>query len=204
MNIRYLIVVLFMHPFCHVHAQTCLHTDLSKKFDYKITLHMKKITNDSIDRDITLCIINKKNQAILQKINFISPFLFDTVYTDCNAVRSYITGKNEDMEAPDYDFGDLIIADLNFDGKEDIAIKYDSGGNGGPFYNFYLQSGNGKFVLSHFLTDHVGSFPKYVNSKHKTVTTQIHANVHQEGKKTFRYNPTTKKWRLIRWVMVDY
>lgn len=30
----------------------------------------------------------------------------------------------------------------------------------------------------------------------------IHANVRYEARKTFRYNLKTKKWRLIKWIMV--
>ena len=41
--------------------------------------------------------------------------------------------------------------DLNFDGKDDIAVKFDSGGNGRPFYSFYIQNMSKKFELNAFL-----------------------------------------------------
>jgi len=140
---------------------------------------------------------------MVQKISFNAGFLFEEAYQKCNTVRSYITGRNQNKEVLDYDFGDLIVADLNFDGKEDLAVKYDSGGNGGPMYNFYMQDENGQFKIDNFLTDSVGSFPRFISFKSKTITTQIHANVYQEGKKSFRYDSASKKWKLVRWVMVN-
>jgi hypothetical protein len=186
------------------YAQQYTHRDLSYKFDYEINAVRKK-DSDGMYRTakIFLTIYNKHKKAI-QKINLNTPFLFEDAYKNCNRVRSYINGYKKDAEAFDYDFGDLIIADLNFDGKEDIAIKYNSGGNGGPVYNFYLQDNTGHFRMDHFLTDTMVSFPKYIDIKHKILTTQIHANVHQEGKKLFKYNPKTKKWHLVKWVMVEY
>ncbi|MGF7076881.1 XAC2610-related protein [Mucilaginibacter sp. 3215] len=129
--------------------------------------------------------------------------MYEDVFKNCDATRSYITGYRKNAEVSDYDFGDLVIADVNFDELEDIAIKYDSGGNGGPLYNFYLQDKNGHFYLSRYLTDSVGSFPAYINPKQKTITTQIHANVRYEARKTFRYNSKSQKWKLIKWQMID-
>ncbi|WP_295712514.1 hypothetical protein [Mucilaginibacter sp.] len=143
-----------------------------------------------------------QDKKIQQRISFNTGLLFEDAYTSNKNARSYVTGVNKDTEVSDYDFGDLIIADLNFDEKEDIAIKYDSGGNGGPVYNFYLQDKTGNFKLSKYLTNRVCSFPFYIDNRHKTIATQIHANVSQEGRKTFKYNPLTKKWRLVKWEMI--
>jgi hypothetical protein len=140
---------------------------------------------------------------LIQTIHFKEDLLFDTVFKDNKNARSYVTGKNNNAQVSDYDFGDLIIADLNFNGREDIAVKYDSGGNGGPIYNFYLQDNDGHFYKDNYLTTYVGSFPADIEPNKKTITTQIHANVSQEARKTFRYNSRTKKWHLIKWRMVD-
>ena len=43
--------------------------------------------------------------------------------------------------------------------KEDFAIKKDSGGNGGPLYEFYLQNVRQKFVKDDFLTNTLEFFP---------------------------------------------
>jgi len=193
-------------------AQLITYTGLSNKYVYKINLVKNSDTtgyprdsqdNLYIDSKINLYIFNK-SKRLIQKISFTAGILFDSAYKDNKNSRSYITGKNKNADASDYDFGDLIIADLNFDGKEDVVVKRDSGGNGGPFYNFYIQGNNGRFYKENYLTTYVGSFPAYIEPKKKTITTQIHANVSQEGKKTFKYDIKTHKWHLIKWVMVDY
>jgi hypothetical protein len=183
-------------------AQTCLHRNLSHKFNYKIEVTKAKDSSATIDHGKVYLKIYDKHNKLLQTIYFECPFLYMDAYKHCSSVRSYITGYNKNKEVPDYDFGDFIVADLNFDGKEDLAIKYDSGGNGGPFYRFYMQGRNGLFKLDHFLTDSVGSFPAFIEFKYKTITTQIHADVGHEAQKTFKYDSKTKKWRLIKWILV--
>ena len=59
------------------------------------------------------------------------------------------------------------------------------------------------FIKVIYLTTHVRSFPEFINSKEKTLTTQIHANLHQERMDIFRYNAITRKWRLIEWGNVE-
>jgi len=200
----YATAILIITCFTQLYAQRCLYTNLSYKFNFEVVIKRTLDTDINHERisAMTLLVLNKKNK-LLQKIELSPGYLFDTAFRNNSSVRSYITGINKKTEVLDYDFGDFIVADVNFDGKEDIAVKVDSGGNGGPFYAFYMQDNTGHFIINHFLTDSVGSFPKYISIKHKTITTQIHANVGQEGRKTFKYNPYTKKWRLVKWVMVD-
>lgn len=180
-------------------AQTCLHTNLSYKYDYKVSFRKTPHPNSTVmeNAPVTITIYQKKTRAIVQTLKYKANFVFDGIFSHCDSVRSYITGYKQDTEVSDYDFGDLIIADLNFDGLEDIAIKHDSGGNGGPFYNFYIQDGSGHFQLDRYLTDSVGSFPRFINPKRKTIATQIHANVSQENRSIYRYNTKTRKWKFI-------
>ena len=184
-------------------AQLITYRGLSNKYVYKIGI-IKKIDTNGINKEskISLFIFNKRDKLI-QTIHFKEDLLFDTVFKDNKNVRSYVTGKNKDAEVSDYDFGDLVIADLNFDGREDIAVKYDSGGNSGPSYNFYMQDNSGRFWKDNYLTTYVASFPRYINRKNKTITTQIHATFDQEGRKTFKHNGKTRKWHLVKWVMVE-
>lgn len=184
-------------------AQTCFHRNLSYKFNYKIEVTKSKDDSEVIEQGKVYLKIYDKHNRLLQTIYFECPYLSLDAYNHCNSVRSYITGYNKNKEVLDYDFGDFIVADLNFDGSEDFAIKYDSGGNGGPFYKFYVQDSNGLFRLDHFLTDSVGSFPAYIEFKQKKITTQIHADVGHEAQKTFKYNPKTKKWHLVKWILIS-
>jgi hypothetical protein len=183
-------------------AQSCLHTDLSNKFNYKVTL-LSHETDSGFHNQVQLIILQKPSKAVTQKISFQAEYLFEDAYKDCNAVRSYITGKNKGAEIMDYDAGDLIIADLNFDGKEDIAIKNDSGGNGGPTYNYYLQTANGQFKKDIYLSENMRPFPSYINGKRKILITLTHASAMKQGETTYQYNTAKRKWRIIKHILVD-
>lgn len=187
-------------------ARQCVYTKLSKIYTFKVSC--VEIGRDGAEdmfptRKINLYIY-KKDKTLVQQISFTAESLFEDVFKSDSASRSYITGHNKTAAAPDYDYGDLIVADMNFDGKEDIIIKRDSGGNGGPFYDFYLQNEKGKFTLDRYLTDRIESFPAHINKQQKTIETQIHANVHQEAATVFKYNILTKKWRVVKRYLISY
>ncbi|MGI9035134.1 MAG: hypothetical protein ACR2GD_03735, partial [Pyrinomonadaceae bacterium] len=80
-------------------AQECVHTDLSRKFNYKVTAVKAKDENGNLDiNKIYVQIFNKVNKKQVQKI-IIKPGNFVTDdFSDCSAVRSYITGKNQNAE----------------------------------------------------------------------------------------------------------
>jgi len=92
----------------------------------------------------------------------------------------------------------LIIVDFNFDGKDDIAIINDSGGNGGPLYNFYIQNQKGLFSLNKFLTEQMSFFPAYINKKEKTLTTFVHAGVNRIAKTIYKFNVADQTWKQIK------
>ena len=97
----------------------------------------------------------------------------------------------------DNDYGSLIVADFNFDGREDVAIKNDSGGNGGPLYNYYLQNAKGIFVIDDFLTNTVQFFPSEINSLKKYLVTTVHATATQLSETTYRLDTATGQWKKI-------
>ena len=147
----------------------------------------------------------KRDGKLLQEIDVDANSLSDdNAFKSSKNSRSYITGKGRNAPVEDYDFGDLVIADLNFDGKEDIVVKSGSSADSGPNYTFYLEGNDGRFYIDNYLTANVLSFPKYINAKAKTITTQTHANVSQEDKKTFKYNVNTKKWHFEKGIRADY
>jgi hypothetical protein len=123
-----------------------------------------------------------------------SGFLFTSAYAHCNAVRSYTTQSGQDIDIKDYDYGDLIIADFNFDGKEDFAAKNDSGGNRGPTYNFYLQNSAGSFVPDNFLTEHMGHFPDRMDKPAKMLVLESDNGL-WHFKTSYRLNTKTGKWQ---------
>jgi len=119
-------------------------------------------------------------------------------FDDCKNVKSYSTKVNSELPiGGGNDSGNFIVADFNFDGLEDFAIKRDPGGNGGPLYAYFLQAEDKKFYKSSYLSNLVEFFPIEINTIKKTITTLVHANAYQKNKRTFKYNPETKKWKLI-------
>jgi len=124
------------HPSQIVHKALCRYTKLSEKFDFALAVDVEV---DGSGYDIFLKtyvqIISKANGSLLQTIQF--EIGTNTGDYDCIA-RSYSTGHNMEAESVDGFFGDIVVADLNFDGKEDIAVARGFGYT--MFYNFYLQN----------------------------------------------------------------
>lgn len=176
-------------------GQTCLHKNLSKEFNFEIKV--RKITNakEEIDSNSVKVIVYNKISNKKQEFNFGSSFLFEKTFIDCKTVRSYSTGINKNTEVIDNDFGDIIIADFNFDNKDDFAVKNDSGGNGGPTYNFYIQDTHKNFKLDKFLTTEMRFFPSKFIIKKKQLVTYVHANAYQLSENVFEYNTKLKKWK---------
>lgn len=198
----YILILLTLLPFLS-DAQSCDYHNLSDKYDFATIL--KRFPNNEIDScQITLQIFKKGKSKSIQTIRFGSGWIFDSDFKNCNAVRSYQTHINENKEAQDNDFGHLIVADFNFDGLDDFAIKKDSGGNGGPTYRFYIQNGKENFVLDKYLSDTVDFFPANISVKNKTLTTLVHANAMERSKMVYKFNSTTKKWKRISHTFVSY
>jgi len=175
----------------------CIQRDLSNSFDFRIKF--KRIFFKNGDNDsciIKVFILDKKTQKDVDSILITSRLMYENVFKNCDNFRSFITGKNKNKEAPDNDFGEFIIADLNFDSKDDIAIINDSGGNGGVFYNFYIQGENNTFTLDKYLTDSMVYFPSEMIKKKKMLITYVHAGVCGLGEQKYIYN-STNTWRMI-------
>lgn len=129
--------VILLLVFCKIgNGQSCSYHNVSTSFDFKVHVQRGKALEDTCT--VTVLLQSKIGRKTIQTIKYKADFLSGDVFTDPNFTRSYSTEKNKKVEVSDYDFGDLVIADLNFDGRDDLAIKHDSGENGGPFYNFYI------------------------------------------------------------------
>ena len=176
----------------------CLHTNLSKDFDFKVNAQhflMEDGVADSLDVDIT--VINKHTKAEKQ-IHFGSGWMFEETYTDCGHVRSYTTNVKPNAEIADNDFGDIVVADMNFDCRDDFVIKKNSGGNTGPDYAFYIQDEKGGFNEDRFLTDSVGYFPDDIDAAKKQITTVAMAGAWCVSERIYSYDTITKKWKSLR------
>jgi hypothetical protein len=178
-------------------SQTIKHTDLSSLFNYETSIKRFKQKSAFDSCIVKVKILNKSNDSAIQTIKFSSTFLFETSYNQKNAVRSYITGKNRDNEVDDNDFGDIIIADFNFDNKEDVAVKTEEGGNGGPIYAYFIQGKDGKFIKNKFLTDKMIFFPSEISPSKKILETIVHANAMGVNHNLFKLDTVTNKWKLV-------
>lgn len=190
-----------------VAGQTCTHTDLSETLTFSTAL-TERIGNPSLREadshpsvyfksyEATLNISTKLTNKPPQLIRFYTGPLFSAAYQNCNAARSYSTGKNRDADATDNDYGDLIVADFNFDGRDDFAAKSESGGNAGPYYNYYVQLSSGEFVLDEFLTVEMQFFPDDISRTRRTLTTRVHAGADGLGETVFRLSKAGK-WAQV-------
>lgn len=178
-------------------AQSCTYKNLSKTFDFKVSYKSKNEI-----KTISLIIIQKSTKKIFQEITYDSELLSEFEFKECANVRSYSTGVNKNKKNMDNDFGNLIIGDFNFDGIEDLAIKQESGGNGDPVYNYYLQK-NKKFVLDVFLTNTMKFFPSEIDKKRKTLITYVHANAYEFSKNLFLYDTNAKTWKKGKMTLIS-
>jgi hypothetical protein len=186
---------LFLLP--RVYAQTCIHKDLSPTLTFITqTKRIKRPDNVFDSCNVTIKIIDKASKKTIQVISLETSDLYDGDYAKCRLVRSYSTGKNKHDTITDTDYGDMVIADLNFDQKEDIAVKSENG-MAGTHYTFYVQGPDKQFRLDRFLTDSMQTFPFSFNKKRKTLTTLERAGV-MCGEQVYRLDNKKNKWSMIR------
>ena len=180
-----------------IYNRDCLYNDLSYNFDYEIKIEKfinKEKYNDS-------CIVNViiSDKKFHKKIDFLKLnllFYYDNIFQNCDNVRSYFTGKNENQEVNDNNYGDFIVADFNFDTKEDIAIINECT-NSGNLYSFYIQDKDCKYKLDKFLTDSMSYFPSEINKKSKTLVTYIVGGVCWIGEHKYKFDNKINKWKQI-------
>jgi len=174
-------------------GQECVYKDLSKTlyFSVDVTRH----DNGWLDScSVKIDIFRKEGNLKAQEIRFESNNLFPKSFIDKTTSRSYTTGYNENIKDNENDWGDLILADFNFDGEEDFAIKGEEGGNGGPLYLFYIQDKSGAFAIDQFLTEEMIFFPKKIDPAKKQLTTLVRANTYEDCERVYQL---TGKWEEI-------
>lgn len=177
---------------------SCDQHDLSKQFD--ITLKFFRF-RDTVRRDdscqLNVLIKDKHNPTILDSFLITSMYYFEDIFSNCNNMTSYATGFNSQHKVTDNYFGDIVISDFNFDGKDDVAVINSSGGNGGPAYNFYIQGAGYKFLVDKYLTDSVAYFPLVIEKVKKRLITYVHAGACCTGEDIYQLNKVTGNWSHI-------
>jgi len=144
---------------------------LSYTHNFKLTFFGHFKNGEELEEEhYWIIIIYDKKMNVLDTIH--QPiYWFFSESIDLNSYRSYITGVKKNEQAFDNYYGDFIVADFNFDSKNDFAIINSMGGNGGPFYSYYIQQDDGKFVLDTFLTNSMVYFPTKIDIKNRQLTT---------------------------------
>ena len=77
-----------------------------------------------------------------------------------------------------------------------LAIKKAEGGDAGPLYFFYLQTGEGEFEIDDFLTDSMAYFPFVIDAKAKHLITLVYANDYQMNETVFELKGK-KNWKEV-------
>lgn len=184
----------------NIHSTTeCEQTNLSNQFD--IAINLKRYT-DAIDhRDscvLKAFIKEKHSKKLIDSFIITSLYYFDDTFANCDSVMSFTTKFNSQRQVVDNYFGDIVIADLNFDNKDDIAIIKDYGGNGGTFYSYFIQGDNKKFTIDSFLTDSVTYFPSIIDQSKQRLITYVHAGACCVGEHVYKFDKSTKMWKQTR------
>jgi hypothetical protein len=113
--------------------------------------------------------------------------------------RSFSTGFRSNDEIRDGDYGDVVIQDFNFDGKEDIALKSNMT-NAGAKYLFFLQDEFDGFWEDKFLTETVSFFPDLdLETKTVSVANMPSASVIHECKYAF----VNKEWKVVHDTIIE-
>ncbi len=154
---------------------------------------------------VNVQIIHKKNKNLVDSLIFYSLEFYGNIFLDSTDKRSDITGVNRNMGVNNLDnnaFGSIVVADFNFDSKEDVAIV-NACYNSGNHYNFYVQNKLGKFQLDSYLTDSMKYFPMYINKNSKTLETNINCGTCGVYKSLYQYKNSTKGWVKIEEKLID-
>ncbi|MGJ8661747.1 MAG: XAC2610-related protein [Bacteroidota bacterium] len=176
----------------------CFFNQLSEQFNFK--LNVNYITPDSATIYVTP--ISKNSNQIDDSIFIESEYVWlPPMYGECFDIRSFSTGFNSDKEVMDNCPGIFIVADFNFDKKDDFAVAVDNGGNGGYIYAFYLQTKNGAFKIDKFLTEEVLRFPVSFDSKSQTILTSVHANAYQNCETVYKIS--RGNWKVISRKLIE-
>ena len=153
---------------------------------------------------IRLNILSKNSKKLIQTIYLNSDFCIDKgAFVNINNSRSYVTGKNKNKNVVDWDYGDLVVADFNFDNMDDFAIKKEVGGNGGPIYIYYIQKSDSTFRFDKFLTNNLNCFPDYFIKETKTLKSICRGCSVTDIVTIIKLDTLKNKWKLVSSREVD-
>ena len=192
----FIVSVIFFTNIAAAKHHSYLYTHLSAVYDFRLSYDVIDSDDRKFVRNAHISIINKSDKIVVQRIrSFFDEGPIDYAF-NCTS-RSFTTGFNKNVDAIDGDWGDIIVADFNFDGKEDFAVRTGAPGMGAPYEpcDFYIQNSNGKFVKDEYLSSEVQCFPDKIDSQTHTLSMVIAVGANPEVyKHIYKYNSKTHKW----------
>ena len=182
----------------------CIYTKLSEKYIYEVKNIQNCDSSDLACENTTIVIIrDKKTLMVVDSINMFSGNHFSDVFTKPDErSKSYFTKYNLDATNVDGDFCDFIVADFNFDNKEDFAIVFDSEGSAGVTYNFFVQGLDSKLSLNTFLTDTLRVFPVQFYPKTKRLKSEARSGTCWHFETIYQLK-NTSDWRAVSSTIFD-
>jgi hypothetical protein len=170
------------------------YTDFSNSYDYSL-IYYEKLKGKYVDSHFwTIMIFDKVGNLVDSIIQDV--YVNRADFVDFKQSRSFITGKNTDLKVLDNYYGEFVVADFNFDSKDDFAIRNDLGGNGGAFYSFYINIGSG-FELSNFLTDSLLYMPYEYDKNNKRLKSSYFSTVCGFVEEVLQYSQENASWDFI-------
>lgn len=176
----------------HCAAQNVVDSTTSTNFNFLIFVKLKD-KNTLGKAEIIVKVIDKRTEVETQTIKFASDFILKSESFIQNRNNRYYPA-NVTIVSNENDCGDLIVADLNFDGREDLALKREEGGNGGPRYNYYLQTQSRNFIFDEYLTNEMSYFPDFINSQENTLHVTVRVDSRSVEGITYKYENSRKVW----------
>ena len=192
---KFIILLMLLTAGGAIRAEVCQQTGLSDVFAFQ--LDIARSTN--ADRpgqacSVTIAVSNKLTRTTTQTIPSGPLDLLDGGFKGSDFAQSYTTGKNTNNADRE---GDFIVADFNFDHRDDFAVKKEWTVNSGSMFDYYIQDEKGQFVRDTFLSDTMVFFPE-INKGKKTLKVFLHQNAFQNTETTYRLDAATKKWKVIK------
>lgn len=177
--------------------EVCENTKLSIQFDIAVEFKCFSLPEGLYDSCIAVIIVKDKDStrhfdSVIVASNF---YYVPLISFNCDSMLSYATMYNADRLEMDNYLGDVIIADFNFDNKDDIAV-INAMSNSGAFYSYFTQSPDKKFVFDSYLTDSISFFPQ-INKSRKELITNVRSGACCVNEHLYRYISPTKKWKKV-------
>lgn len=183
-----------------VYAKSCYFNQLSNKYSFQlITTESNQIPNHPITI-VEVVISDKTNNHILQAFSFMQENSHLPTY-ECNA-RSYVTKYKNDKHAIDGNYGDIVIGDFNFSGKEGIAVASEITNGQTSLYKYYFQNETGKWAeATNFITPNRSffayPFPININAKNKSLAFVSHPGPKHTATTNYQLNEKSGKWTQL-------